>query len=260
MGNSTTPETIAKSDAKVEADIRRMTRRSFATGAVAAMAGGSALTWLATRAAEDGTLWPLRRMLEVNERVAQTFFSSERLAPEFPVDQAVEPRVNGHVGLESPVAAADWSVRIIGQRDRTIPLAAIKALPSREMATELKCVEGWSRIVHWKGIRLSDFLDKFAAPTEYVGLSTPLDGRDANGQLDRYYVGLDDASARHPQTLLCYEMNGQPLSESHGAPLRLITAVKYGYKCIKRIGVIEVTDRRPADYWAQRGYDWYAGH
>jgi DMSO/TMAO reductase YedYZ molybdopterin-dependent catalytic subunit len=55
-------------------------------------------------------------------------------------------------------------------------------------------------------------------------------------------------------------MNGQPLSEAHGAPLRLISAVKYGYKCIKRISVIELTDRRPADYWAQRGYDWYAGH
>ena len=110
MGKPTSPEVITTSDAKVEADIRRMTRRSFATGAIAAMAGGSALTWLATRATEDGALWPLRRMLEFNERGAQTLYNSKRLAPEFPVEQAVEPRVNGHVGLESPVAAANWSV------------------------------------------------------------------------------------------------------------------------------------------------------
>jgi DMSO/TMAO reductase YedYZ molybdopterin-dependent catalytic subunit len=260
VGKPNVPETLAAADAKVEADIRRMTRRSFATGAVAAMAGGSALAWLATRATEDGTLWPLRRMLEFNERVAQTLYNSERLAPEFPVDQAVEPRVNGHLGLESPIAAANWNVRVIGRLDRQIPLAVIKELPAHEMTTELKCVEGWSRVVRWKGIRLADFLDKFGATTNYIGLSTPPDGKDVNGAVDRYYVGLDRPSAMHPQTLLCYEMNGQPLSEAHGAPLRLISAVKYGYKCIKRISVIELTDRRPADYWAQRGYDWYAGH
>ena len=219
MDNPTVPETVAASDAKVEADIRRMTRRSFATGAIAAMAGGSALTWLATRATEDGTLWPLRRMLEFNERVAQTLYSSQRLAPEFPVEQAVEPRVNGLVGLESPVAAANWNLRVIGQLDRLIPLTAIKELPAQEMTTELKCVEGWSRVVHWKGVRLADFLDKFGSPTDYVGLSTPLDGRDANGAVDRYYVGLDRPSAMHPQTLLCYEMNGQPLTRGTRRPV-----------------------------------------
>ena len=85
----------------------------------------------------------------------------------------------------------------------------------------------------------------------YVMLSTP-DGA--------YYVGLDIESALHPQTLLCYEMNGQPLTRGHGAPLRLAIPVKYGIKNIKRIGTIRFTDERPADYWAERGYDWYAGH
>jgi DMSO/TMAO reductase YedYZ molybdopterin-dependent catalytic subunit len=260
VGNATPSDEPLTSEAKLDADVRRMTRRSFTTGAIAALAGGSAATWLATRATEDGALWPLRRVLEFNERVAQSFYSPTRLAPEYAVDQAAEPRVNGRVGLESPLSGADWSLRVIGQRDRQIPLSALKQLPAQEMTTELKCVEGWSRIVHWKGVRLADFLDKFTVPTEYVGLSTPPDGKDANGDVDRYYVGLDRPSALHPQTLLCYEMNGQPLSEAHGAPLRLISAVKYGYKCIKRIGVVELTDRRPADYWAQRGYDWYAGH
>ena len=67
-------------------------------------------------------------------------------------------------------------------------------------------------------------------------------------------------STLHPQTLLCYEMEGRPLTPDHGAPLRLLIPVKYGIKSLKQIGTIRFTDRRPADYWAERGYDWYAGH
>ena len=70
----------------------------------------------------------------------------------------------------------------------------------------------------------------------------------------------DMASALHPQTLLCYEMNGRPLTPAHGAPLRLVIPIKYGIKNLKQIGTIQFTDERPADYWAERGYDWYAGH
>ena len=90
----------------------------------------------------------------------------------------------------------------------------------------------------------SDLLD-------YAALATPGGG---------YYVGLDMASALHPQTLLCYEMDGRPLTPEHGAPLRLVIPVKYGIKNLKQIGTIRFTDVRPADYWAERGYDWYAGH
>jgi DMSO/TMAO reductase YedYZ molybdopterin-dependent catalytic subunit len=75
-----------------------------------------------------------------------------------------------------------------------------------------------------------------------------------------YYIGLDRESALHPQTLLCYEMNGEPLTSDHGAPLRLVIPVKYGIKHIKRIGTIRFTRERPADYWAVQGYVWYAGH
>ena len=90
-----------------------------------------------------------------------------------------------------------------------------------------------------------------ASLLDYAALETP-DGD--------YYVGLDMASALHPQTLLCYEMDGQPLTPEHGAPLRLVIPVKYGIKNLKQIGTIRFTDVRPADYWAERGYDWYAGH
>ena len=70
---------------------------------------------------------------------------------------------------------------------------------------------------------------------------------------------MDMPSALHPQTLLCYEIGGEPLSIDHGAPLRLVTTVKYGIKSIKRIGTITFTDERPRDFSAERGYDWYAG-
>jgi DMSO/TMAO reductase YedYZ molybdopterin-dependent catalytic subunit len=74
-----------------------------------------------------------------------------------------------------------------------------------------------------------------------------------------YYVGLDMPSALHPQTLLAWEMNGEPLTGEHGAPLRLSIPVKYGIKNIKRIGAIGYREKEPADYWCERGYDFYAG-
>ena len=105
----------------------------------------------------------------------------------------------------------------------------------------------------WGGAKLSDFAAAHAASLKdkpWVGLETP-DGD--------YYVGLDRASAMHPQTLLAYEMNGQPLTDGHGAPLRLLIPVKYGVKNLKRIGKITFTDVRPHDYWAENGYDYDSG-
>ena len=76
----------------------------------------------------------------------------------------------------------------------------------------------------------------------------------------KYYVGLEIEAVLHPQTLLCYKMNGQPFTLQHGAPLRLVTPLKYGVKHLKRIGTIAFTAARPKDYWAELGYDWHAGH
>jgi hypothetical protein len=147
-----------------------------------------------------------------------------------------------------------------------VTIEQIRKMPRTEIVTELKCIEGWSNIVHWAGVSLVDFLKKYPPATksgkpfdpkrlgdlpEYVSMETP-DGE--------YFVGLDMASALHPQTLLCYEMNGKPLTPEHGAPLRLAIPVKYGIKNIKNIGKIKFTDERPRDYWAELGYDWYAGH
>ena len=250
----------AKPNSAVDAEIRRLTRRSFTWAPFR--------RWPVQRASGG---WPRGRETTASRgRCGESWNSMNRLPKRYSAlvgwpqsflpSSAVEPRVNGHVGLMSPAQLADWTVHVTGKVDRQIPLSAIKALPAYEMTTQLKCVEGWDSIVSWKGVRLADFLSKFGVPSEYIGLSTPPDGQTPAGQPDRFYVGFDRPSALHPQTLLCYEMNGAPLTQGHGAPLRLVSTVKYGYKCIKRIGVIELTEQRPADYWAQSGYDWYGGH
>jgi DMSO/TMAO reductase YedYZ molybdopterin-dependent catalytic subunit len=187
--------------------------------------------------------------------------------PEFPRRAAREPRVNGQIGLDPTITARDWRLRVIGPSgeggERLFRLDEIKSLPRREMTTELKCIEGWSTVVYWAGARLADLAALTGLATRsgrrqdpknllrYAALETP----------DReYYVGLDIQSTLHPQTLLCYETDGEPLTLEHGAPLRLVIPVKYGIKNLKQIGTIRFTDVRPADYWAERGYDWYAGH
>ncbi len=129
-------------------------------------------------------------------------------------------------------------------------------LPRHELVTQFKCIEGWSQIVHFAGVRMADFLNLYppalidGKPPRYVYMETP-DGD--------YYCGYDMHVMRHPQTLLATEMMGQPLTQSHGAPLRLFMPTKYGYKQIKRIGLIAYTNDRPDDYWTKLGYDWYAG-
>ena len=138
-----------------------------------------------------------------------------------------------------------------------LTLDHIKRLPRQELVTQFKCIEGWSEIVHWAGYRMADFIRAYPPAPDaqgnlprYVYMETP------NGD---YYTGYELAACMHPQTLLVTEMSGKPISQAHGAPLRLHMPIKYGYKQIKRIGLIAYTNDRPDDYWTKLGYDWYAG-
>ncbi len=251
--------------------LRSLSRRGFALAGLAVLGGLGGWRWLNTQRDEDEIPWPLRRVLRFNERLARAAFSDARLSPSFARSAGRVPRVNGSLGINSVVDPSTWRLRVFGagevESPRFFSLDEIRSLPRVEMTTELRCIEGWSTVVHWAGARFADLVSLSGLATrggvkakagqsaedlcEYVALETP----------DReYYVGLDMASALHPQTLLCYEMAGAPLTPGHGAPLRLVTPVKYGIKSIKRIGTIRFTDDRPADYWAERGYDWYAGH
>ena len=141
-----------------------------------------------------------------------------------------------------------------GTRLGTHTLDDIKSLPAHEMTIEHKCIEGWAQITNWGGARFSDFMalyaDQLPDDISDVYLETP-DGR--------YYVSVDIETMRHDQTLLAYDNLGFPISDRNGAPLRLATPLKYGIKQIKRIGQIHFRTERAADYWGERGYDWYAG-
>lgn len=245
-------------------------RRSFLVGGVAALAGIFGWRWMS-----DETKANLfRRTFEFNERVSQIFYSPKQLAAEFPESRITIPaRFNGAEGLDEVVDVAAWRLRVGGLAGRTddlvLTLDDIKKLPRTEMITEFKCIEGWSTIVHWAGVRFSDFATKYGPPNRDGGVADVVNHPDALPRYvsmttpdEKYFVGWDIESILHPQTLLAYEMNGEPLTNEHGAPLRLASPTKYGIKQIKRIGRIEFTDERPRDFWAQPeyGYDWYAGH
>ena len=239
-------------EAEAKRRMSQKSRRTFLIGGATAL--GAIFGW---RSISDETKSALyNRAFRFNENLSQTTFEPTDLAPEFSPELA-SARANGDIGLAGEFDFANWRLQVVGAANQPgelfLSLDDIKSLPRVEMTTELKCIEGWSVICHWAGARFSDFAARFApsAATKYVSLVTPDGG---------YYVGWDMPSILHPQTLLAYEMNGAPLTAIHGAPLRLATATKYGIKQIKRIGRIEFTDERPADYWAERGYDWYSGH
>jgi DMSO/TMAO reductase YedYZ molybdopterin-dependent catalytic subunit len=260
LPNSSPPET-PPTEAEVLAQARLRSRRAFLGLGLASLAGLGGWGWLVSRPAQDGLPTPLRQVLDANGRLSSAYFENTRLAPEFARSCARRPRVNGRYGLQQPLDAAAWRLRVEGYgpgaATQEFTLADLQALPKVTMTTELKCIEGWSIVVNWGGVRFSDFLARYPLATSagmlaaFVGLRTP-DGA--------YYVGLDMPSALHPQTLLCYEMNGRPLTAPHGAPLRLVTPLKYGTKHLKRIGTIAFSDARPKDYWAEQGYDWDSGH
>ncbi len=144
----------------------------------------------------------------------------------------------------------------IGTPGLLLTMDDVRKLPRHELVTEFKCIEGWSQVVHWAGVRLVDLIDAY--PPEKINGREPrfvyMETPDGN-----YYGGYDMSACRHPQSLLVTEMAGEPLSPEHGAPLRLHMPIKYGYKQLKRIGLIAYMDIKPDDYWTKLGYDWYAG-
>jgi hypothetical protein len=153
-------------------------------------------------------------------------------------------------------AGPSYSSLDIGTPGLLLAMSDLEKLPKVNFCTEFKCIEGWSQITEWGGYRLRDLLEMYPPSKvnghepRYVYMETP----DGN-----YYGGYDLKAARHPQSLLVTEMSGQPLTQQHGAPLRLHMPIKYGYKQIKRIGLIAYTDVKPDDFWTKLGYDWYAG-
>ncbi len=219
------------------------------------LAAGGFWRWVQTQSTDDGIPNVLRNTLEANETLWSNL-SQGRSAPEYSISRATPIQINGRLGIRNEIDLDTWTVRVEGPDGELLDeldISAFESLPQRDMVIEHKCIEGWSSIVHWGGVRFSDFHARYAdrvGDVPYVGLETPDGG---------YYVGWDMESILHPQTMLALRHHGEPLDQAHGAPLRLATPNKYGIKTIKRIGVIRYSRERPADYWAERSYDWYAG-
>jgi len=215
--------------------------------------------WLRHQPTTSGkTSGPIRTILNANESVFNGLLSDNHLAKEYPKSAAVNPaRVNGYLGLKTPFNPSAWAMNVIKANGDTlkIKLEDIQRLPKTEIIFNFKCIEGWSQVTHWGGVRFSEFMKAYnltdEAAMNYLGLDTP----------DKeYYVGIDMRSAMHPQTLLCYELNGKPLPVDQGFPLRLIIPVKYGVKSLKRIGDMYFSNARTPDYWAdKKGYDYFSG-
>jgi DMSO/TMAO reductase YedYZ molybdopterin-dependent catalytic subunit len=265
---------IEYNEKEFKKEIRRRSIRSFAVFILAILACFGIYRWITKGPKDDRAYAPFRKVMDVNSKVFATKYDDAALTKEFPKSVArTKARFNGDIGLKIS-DTTDWILKVARYSDLTpqpsdtiyITLADLKAMPYTEVVFNFKCIEGWSQISWWRGVRFSDFASKYNLGTidnskpdtknhpekmaKYCGLRTP-DGE--------YYVGIDMPSMMHPQTILCYNFRDQPLTKEEGAPLRLIIPVKYGIKHLKRIGTIFFSNDPPPDYWAKRGYDYYAG-
>lgn len=225
----------------------------------------------------------------------QRLLLGNSLAQEFP-ESAISPhfRPNGSVDPKDPdyVALAknefvDWRLKVGGlvEKPLALSLADIRALPARTQITRHDCVEGWSCIGKWTGTQLSHVLDAAGVKKEarfvlfHCADSMDMNSQDSTNASDsqkaasssgganssRYYETIDFVDARHPQTILAYEMNDATLTIPYGAPLRLRVERQLGYKMPKYLMGIELI-RDYANirgghggYWEDQGYDWFAG-
>jgi DMSO/TMAO reductase YedYZ molybdopterin-dependent catalytic subunit len=257
----------------VNSNAKKRSARSFIVLTLGMLLAISAwiLAWGAPQ--RNGLAAPFRQVLEWNGSIWQSYFDPSRTSEHPAPPAGTKPRVNGDLGLSTEVDPESWEMEVRSDQEPTkqslkLNMAAILALPKTSSSTLFHCIEGWSQPLSYAGVRFSDFMKVYGVGTRsgkpwnpenhesradlyrYVGLATP-DGE--------YYVSIDMESMLHSQTLLAYEMNGQPLEAGNGAPLRLLIPVKYGIKNLKRIGMIRFSDTRPPDYWEERGYDWFSG-
>lgn len=244
-----------------------MRRRIFLASAVSALAGCGPIS-SALNSNES-----VRRVIASAEVLDHLAIGTRGLAREYrerDVDRHF--RVNGFATPSdahySELVARNFTpYRLIvdGAVDRpqTLTLTQLYAMRQRTQITRHDCVEGWSAIGKWSGVRLSDVLDavELRGDARYVVFRCM--DNDGSGAL--YYESLDLHQARHPQALLALRLNDAPLDPEHGAPVRLRVPTQLGYKSAKWIARIEVVGSLvrigagKGGYWEDVGYEWYAG-
>jgi DMSO/TMAO reductase YedYZ molybdopterin-dependent catalytic subunit len=241
--------------------LRYRTRREvlvFGISAVAAAAGAgfllpqNTLSRLGMRRvmSSPGKEWLLNKVL--------------RMVPTYTKSQITPIKNNYNGATPDPGYISGWNLTLEGLASGLSVSLDIRNLLTRfsvhEQITRLVCVEGWSAIAWWAGLRFDDLLRAYPpmSQAKWARVESSVN-LDASANPDPYFMSLDLATAGHPQTLLATHLNGQPLTVDHGAPLRLLVPVKLGLKNVKAITGISYVAEEPRDYWAERGYSRYDG-
>lgn len=162
--------------------------------------------------------------------------------------------VSRTVPVWDPAVRGAWRLQVTGlvRRPLSLSLDDLMRLPRVTQRVDHFCVEGWTAVETWTGVRVSELARLAGAMREarYVDFQSFDDG---------YHESWDVESAMHPQTLVCYGWEGQPLGPAHGAPARLFSPVKLGYKNTKYLTQVVFMPVRNGGYWSDQGYEWYAG-
>jgi DMSO/TMAO reductase YedYZ molybdopterin-dependent catalytic subunit len=248
-----------------------LSRRGLITTGLATAAGASGLAVAARLADRYGLIPPdhggiygvgetltytAQRLLMANHSLAREFDRSQ-ITKSVPIDGKPPENENYQRLLDG--GFADWRLQVDGlvARPALFSLAELKSFPSRTQITHQACEEGWSFIAEWTGVPLAYVLHRAGVlpQARYV----------AYFAFDDSWDSVDMPEALHPQTLLAYGMNGQELPPGHGAPLRMKVPRQLGYKNVKFLARMTVTDSLKnignglgsvsPDY----GYSWYAG-
>ena len=245
-----------------------LTRRTMILGAAATLTGCDRLARNeifrdALFSAENFHKWA-QRSLMARDALAREF-RPDQISPFFRPNGTANPNTEEYKALWRS-GFADWRLSVTGLVDRplSLSLAQLHSLPQREQITRHDCVEGWSAIGKWRGVPLKLLLDaaRMKERARYIVFRCA----DMMGSGHPYYESIDLVDAFHPQTILAFALNGEPLRVANGAPLRLRVERQLGYKHAKYLMQIEAVDSLSGigggkgGYWEDRaGYDWYAG-
>ena len=206
----------------------------------------------------------LDRALTFDDDVSEALYSKERRVRTYRRSDVTPLRNNYHGRTPGPEILPTWALGVTGlasgRSERLTVDQLLQRFPLHEQVTRLVCVEGWSAIAWWGGVRFADFLAAFppAPGARWAELRSSV-SLDRAGRPESYYVSLDLGTARHPQTLLATHQDGRPLTLAHGAPMRLLAPMKLGLKNIKAVTDIAYAAAEPPDYWNERGYSSYDG-
>jgi DMSO/TMAO reductase YedYZ molybdopterin-dependent catalytic subunit len=240
---------------------RRLTRRDLLR--LGAVAGPAALVaacgWDGGPALEP----KLRTFSRINDWIGEKILlSPSRLAPEYPVSARTEMEnfpaysitYNQTGSFPAVSDPKKWTLKVGGtvRRPLQLSLRELQALPRLTYTVKHHCVEGWTAVGTWTGVPLSAITAMVQPTAEARYLR--FDSFDSG-----YYNGWDLTSAMHPQTILAYAWNDRPLMMNHGAPLRLYSPIKLGYKLTKYLTAMTFTRERPGGYWEDQGYPWLGG-